>query len=210
MTLASTPRHQEPGSPPRTNSESLLSGEAADAAAALLRPDQLLQTYFADRWNLLDATNYTMAIFVIVVELNARADMNGAVELLGNGREPEVEFDRRRFFSEFVSFWRPAYLSGFAYTLLGVNAVITWTKSLKYLTEFPHLSMLSLTLQHAFFPVRCSPRAGRRCHFDREKLTAMAARSCCRSLSNEGNGSQWQPMAANGSQWQPMTANGSQ
>ena len=26
---------------------------------------------------------------------------------------------------------RPAYLSGFAYTLLGVNAVITWTKSLK-------------------------------------------------------------------------------
>ena len=36
-----------------------------------------------------------------------------------------------------------------------MNAVITWVKSLKYLTEFPHLSMLSLTLQHAFFPV-CS------------------------------------------------------
>ena len=31
-------------------------GEAADAAAALLRPDKLLQSYFADRWNILDAT----------------------------------------------------------------------------------------------------------------------------------------------------------
>ena len=54
-------------------------GEAADAAAALLRPDKLLQSYFADRWNILDATNYVMAIFVIVVELNARGEMVGAV-----------------------------------------------------------------------------------------------------------------------------------
>ena len=42
----------------------------------------------------------------------------------------------------YVSFYRPAYLSGLAYTLLGLNAVITWVKTLKYLNQFPHLSMV--------------------------------------------------------------------
>ena len=37
-------------------------------------------------------------------------------------------------------------------SLLGVNAVLTWLKTLKYLNEFPHLSMLSLTLRNAYYP----------------------------------------------------------
>eukprot|EP01048_Picozoa_sp_COSAG05_P015516 COSAG05_NODE_1879_length_3911_cov_4.160283_3_plen_110_part_00 len=33
----------------------------------------------------------------------------------------------------FVAFYEPGYLSGIAYTFLGVNAVVTWLKTLKYL-----------------------------------------------------------------------------
>jgi polycystin 2 len=36
--------------------------------------------------------------------------------------------------------------------LLGVNAVVTWLKTLKYLNEFPHLSMLSITMSNAYYP----------------------------------------------------------
>ena len=77
----------------------------------------------------------------------------------------------------YVSFYRPAYLSGLAYTLLGLNAVITWVKTLKYLNQFPHLSMvrpmtllalgsarltsacaqLSLTLRNAYYPTVAPP-----------------------------------------------------
>eukprot|EP01052_Picozoa_sp_SAG31_P008750 SAG31_NODE_447_length_15579_cov_5.713871_9_plen_306_part_00 len=53
----------------------------------------------------------------------------------------------------FVSFYQPAWLSSTAYTLLGVNAVLTWLKTLKYLNEFPHLSMLSMTLRNACYPI---------------------------------------------------------
>jgi len=44
-----------------------------------------------------------------------------------------------------------------------VNAVITWLKTLKYLNEFPHLSMLSLTLRNAYAPHRtAAPSPARR------------------------------------------------
>jgi len=81
----------------------------------------------------------------------------------------------------YVSFYRPAYLSGLAYTLLGLNAVITWVKTLKYLNQFPHLSMvrpmtllalgsarltsacaqLSLTLRNAYYPTVAPPPPAR-------------------------------------------------
>ena len=48
----------------------------------------------------------------------------------------------------------PGYLSELAYTLMGVNAVITWAKLFKYLNSFPHLAMLSKTLANAIHPVR--------------------------------------------------------
>jgi len=35
---------------------------------------------------------------------------------------------------------------------MGVNAVVTWLKILKYLNLFPHLSMLSITLRNAAYP----------------------------------------------------------
>jgi hypothetical protein len=36
---------------------------------------------------------------------------------------------------------------------MGLNAVVTWLKVLKYLNLFPHLSMLSITLRNAIYPV---------------------------------------------------------
>eukprot|EP01050_Picozoa_sp_SAG11_P010866 SAG11_NODE_1113_length_5809_cov_37.515672_4_plen_72_part_00 len=60
------------------------------------------------------------------------------------------EVGRDAFHSQFVAIYGVAYESELAYTLLGVNAVSTWVKCLKYLNVFPHLSMLSATLSLAW------------------------------------------------------------
>ena len=52
-----------------------------------------------------------------------------------------------------MCFYAAAYLSAYAYTFMGLNAVVTWLKVLKYLNLFPHLSMLSITLRNAVYPV---------------------------------------------------------
>jgi hypothetical protein len=121
-----------------------------------------IDEYMSDPWNYMDMTNYTIAIVVIVMEMWSRSllqlatnDLNEAYP--GNRSavdgEDHGEFDAEGFFSHFVCFYAAAYMSAYAYTLMGLNAVVTWLKILKYLNLFPHLSMLSITLRNAAYPV---------------------------------------------------------
>lgn len=123
-----------------------------------------IDDYLSDPWNYIDMTNYTIAVIVIVMELwsrllvqQSKIDLNAAYpgnRTVGpNGDPSEGEFDSEGFFSHFVCFYAAAYLSAYAYTLMGLNAVVTWLKILKYLNLFPHLSMLSVTLRNAAYPV---------------------------------------------------------
>jgi hypothetical protein len=52
-----------------------------------------------------------------------------------------------------VCFFYAAQLTAMAYSLMGINAVITWLKLFKYLNLFPHLTMFSITLRNACFPI---------------------------------------------------------
>lgn len=144
--------------------------QAAAMVKAGLRLDLLLEEYFADPWNIMDVINYVLAIIVIAIEVQARVQLHSAVELIneayGNmshtgttvsedGLASGTEaLNLKLFFSNHVDLAGPAYNSERAYKLMGVNAIITWLKLLKYLNTFPSLAMLSKTLTHAFHPVR--------------------------------------------------------
>ena len=89
------------------------------------------RSYFDDPWNALDLSNYALFAVSITCEIWSRfliheaiAAVNDSTARLGAARAHS---------GEFVAFYKPAYLSSLAYTLLGVNAVITWLKTLKYL-----------------------------------------------------------------------------
>lgn len=56
---------------------------------------------------------------------------------------------------EHISFFLPGSLSRMATTLLALNAVLTWAKMLKYLSAFPYIGMLSITLAHAYYETLC-------------------------------------------------------
>ena len=109
----------------------------------------------------MDWLNYVMACVVIFMEAWSRhllhestADLNGATaELSSNGTaSTSGGFDAPSFYGLYVCFYRAARMSAMAYTFMGVNAVVTWLKLLKYLNLFPHLSMLSITLRNAAYP----------------------------------------------------------
>ena len=132
---------------------------AASHLKSLVRADHLLDAYFEDPWNIMDALNYTMALVVIAIEVQARLQLHNAVDLINEQHTNLTSagtavVSREDFFSMFVSVYGPGYLSELAYSMMGVNAVITWLKLLKYLNSFPHLAMLSKTLTNAFHPVR--------------------------------------------------------
>eukprot|EP01043_Picozoa_sp_COSAG02_P064526 COSAG02_NODE_9461_length_2209_cov_1.006161_2_plen_345_part_00 len=105
------------------------------------------KSYFDDPWNALDLSNYALFVVSITFEIWSRFLIHEAIAVV-NDNTARLGADN----SEFVAFYTPAYLSSLAYTLLGVNAVITWLKTLKYLNNFPHLSMLTLTLRKAIYP----------------------------------------------------------
>ncbi len=107
-------------------------------------------SYFDDPWNALDLSNYALFVISITFEIWSRFLIHEAIAAV-NDNTARFEAGGAQS-SEFVAFYRPAYLSSLAYTLLGVNAVITWLKTLKYLNNFPHLSMLTLTLRKAMYP----------------------------------------------------------
>ena len=139
------------GSPP----EGFRSWE--DAMSAAMRDDT--DAYFESEWNLVDLLNYGLFVAVICVEITARVlaaygaeaarDALSAAQLARGSAELQSE----DFFGVFVSFQGPAWLSGLAFTFLGLNSVVTWVKLLKYLNHFPHLSMLSRTLRNAYYPL---------------------------------------------------------
>ena len=62
-------------------------------------------------------------------DLISNAGINSALELTRGSYG--VEVDRPAFFSSFVCFYGVGYRSELAYSLMGVNAVITWLKLLK-------------------------------------------------------------------------------
>ena len=120
-----------------------------------------IDDYVSDPWNYMDWLNYVMACVVIFMEAWSRhllhestADLNGATaELSSNGTaSTSGGFDAPSFYGLYVCFYRAARMSAMAYTFMGVNAVVTWLKLLKYLNLFPHLSMLSITLRNAAYP----------------------------------------------------------
>jgi hypothetical protein len=123
-----------------------------------------IDDYVSDPWNYMDWTNYTIAAVVIVMEMWSRAllqsctgDLNDVypgnwTTSVSTGEDVAGDFDKAGFFAHFVCFFYAAWLSAYAYTLMGVNAVVTWLKVLKYLNLFPHLSMLSITLRNAAYP----------------------------------------------------------
>lgn len=56
------------------------------------------------------------------------------------------------FFPVFVNFYSASADSCFAFTMLGINSIITWLKLLKYLNAFPHLAMMTKTVGNALAP----------------------------------------------------------
>ena len=109
----------------------------------------------------MDWLNYVMACVVIFMEAWSRhllhestADLNGATAELSSNVTASTSggFDAPSFYGLYVCFYRAARMSAMAYTFMGVNAVVTWLKLLKYLNLFPHLSMLSITLRNAAYP----------------------------------------------------------
>eukprot|EP01047_Picozoa_sp_COSAG01_P058248 COSAG01_NODE_6839_length_3464_cov_10.156944_1_plen_897_part_01 len=56
------------------------------------------------------------------------------------------------FYCHFVNMYQPAAASAFAATMLGVNAIVTWLKLIKYLQAFPHLAMMTITFSNAIAP----------------------------------------------------------
>ena len=120
-----------------------------------------IDDYVSDPWNYMDWLNYVMACVVIFMEAWSRhllhestADLNGATAELRSNATASTSggFDAPSFYGLYVCFYRAARMSAMAYTFMGVNAVVTWLKLLKYLNLFPHLSMLSITLRNAAYP----------------------------------------------------------
>jgi hypothetical protein len=72
------------------------------------------ESYFDDRWNLLDLANYAMFSISIGFEVWSRVLMVRAVDIV-NG----LDLAGTSFYApqNFVSFWQPGYLSGLAYTV---------------------------------------------------------------------------------------------
>ena len=139
--------------------------QATAQLKSLVRADYLLDAYFEDPWNIMDCLNYTLALIVIAIEIQARWQLHAAVDLINSQTVQNMNVNysstggsdgqpNDRFISNFVAMFGPGYLSELAYTLMGVNAVITWAKLFKYLNSFPHLAMLSKTLANAIHPVR--------------------------------------------------------
>lgn len=60
--------------------------------------------------------------------------------------------DPQQFYPVFVNFYSACEDSCFAFTVLGVNSIVTWLKLLKYLNAFPHLAMMSKTVANALAP----------------------------------------------------------
>ena len=58
----------------------------------------------------------------------------------------------QEFYPTFVNFYSACADSCFAFTVLGVNSIVTWLKLLKYLNAFPYLAMMSKTVAHALAP----------------------------------------------------------
>lgn len=58
----------------------------------------------------------------------------------------------QEFYPTFVNFYSACEDSCFAFTVLGVNSIVTWLKLLKYLNAFPYLAMMSKTVAHALAP----------------------------------------------------------
>lgn len=145
----------------QSEEESQVVDSSTQAQRELAAVTKALDDYLSDPWNYIDMTNYAIALVVIVMEVWSRAmlqksksDLNDVYP--GNqttGVNGNSDFDEDGFFSIFVCFYHAAYLSASAYTLMGLNAVVTWLKILKYLNLFPHLSMLSITLRNAAYPV---------------------------------------------------------
>ena len=113
--------------------------------------------YFDDRWNFVDLCNYGLFGVGICFEFYSRLLVTRAAQTVNGLGVPAaagpLNATARVETLPFVSFYLPAWLSSMAYTLMGVNAVVTWLKTLKYLNEFPHLSMLSKTLANACYPI---------------------------------------------------------
>ena len=92
---------------------------------SLVRADHLLDAYFEDPWNVMDALNYTMALIVIAIEVQARLQLHNAVDLINEqhtnftSETAEAVVSREEFFSMFVSVYGPGYLSELAYSMMG-------------------------------------------------------------------------------------------
>eukprot|EP01043_Picozoa_sp_COSAG02_P072493 COSAG02_NODE_13685_length_1362_cov_1.358670_2_plen_130_part_00 len=58
----------------------------------------------------------------------------------------------QEFYPIFVNFYSACEDSCFAFTVLGINSIVTWLKLLKYLNAFPYLAMMSKTVANALAP----------------------------------------------------------
>ena len=58
----------------------------------------------------------------------------------------------QEFYPKFVNFYSACEDSCFAFTVLGINSIVTWLKLLKYLNAFPYLAMMSKTVANALAP----------------------------------------------------------
>ena len=76
--------------------------------------------------------------------LHAESVANAAAALSAVNASASAADDQFYGAHNFVAFYEPGYLSGIAYTFLGVNAVVTWLKTLKYRSRW--LSPLPVSL----------------------------------------------------------------
>jgi len=72
--------------------------------------------------------------------------------MLAEGCTAAKPLPAEEFFALSVNFYGAAYDSCFAFTMLGINSIVTWLKLLKYLNAFPHLAMMSKTVGNAMLP----------------------------------------------------------
>ena len=144
-------------------------GEVGDEQDALEKRIRMLGEIHSRRvWRLIDLLNYALFIVPLAMEGWGRlllhlifkevtamqtAEHDGSAT--AQNSSSAVIDDVNVSHLDHVSFSLPSSLSRMATTLLAVNAVITWSKMVKYLSAFPYIGMLSLTLQHAYFEVLC-------------------------------------------------------
>ena len=52
----------------------------------------------------------------------------------------------------FVCFWKLSDDTSLAFSLMGINAVLTWLKLLKYLNVFPNVELMTMTIRSSVGP----------------------------------------------------------